>query len=58
MLTKEVGISMSHLVTVSVWECEQCHRQWSDSSRRGCPYCSGSGEEHRWDDPNGSEGAR
>jgi hypothetical protein len=52
MLTKEVGISISPLVTVSIWECEQCHRQWSDTGRNECPYCTSSGEEHRWDDIN------
>jgi hypothetical protein len=58
MLTKEVGISISPLVTVSIWECEQCHRQWSDTSRNECPYCTGSGEEHRWDDINDCGKAR
>lgn len=58
-MTKEVGISVSSLATLSVWECEQCLRQWSDTSRHGCPYCrTGRGEEYRWDDVNDSEKTR
>jgi hypothetical protein len=57
-MTKEIGISVSPLATVFVWECEQCHRRWSDTSRHGCPYCTGRDEEHRWDDLNDSGKAR
>jgi hypothetical protein len=54
MKVKEVGISVSPLATVTVLECEQCHRLWSDTGRDGCSYCTGWDEEHRWDDVIGS----
>jgi hypothetical protein len=53
MRVKEVGISVSPFATVTVWECEQCHRRWSDTDRKGCPYCEGWDDEHRWDDVRG-----
>lgn len=53
MSVKEVGISVSPFATVTVWECEQCHRRWSDTGRKRCPYCRGRDEKHRWDDVRG-----
>jgi ABC-type ATPase with predicted acetyltransferase domain len=40
MMTKEVGISCSPLATVLIWECEECHRRWTDGTRIECPYCT------------------
>jgi ABC-type ATPase with predicted acetyltransferase domain len=40
MMTKEVGISCSPLATVLIWECDECHRRWTDSDRTECPFCT------------------
>ncbi|WP_447987096.1 hypothetical protein [Nitrospira sp. Nam74] len=57
-MKKEVGISVSPFATISIWECDQCRRQWSDTRRNGCPYCMGKYEDHRWDDVNVSGQAK
>jgi hypothetical protein len=40
MTTKEVGISCSPLATVLIWECDECHRRWTDGDRTECPFCT------------------
>ena len=50
MTTKEVGISCSPRETVFIWECENCHRRWSDDHRIDRPFCSSCDRAVRWDD--------
>lgn len=50
MMTKEVGVSCSPLQTIFIWECEHCHRRWSDDNRVDCPFCTSHDRVARWDD--------
>lgn len=50
MTTKEVGVSCSLLDTVFIWECEDCHRRWTDGDRVDCPFCTHVDRPVRWDD--------